>query len=69
MRTQKGDVLDYMLHNGSITSWQAITMFGATRLSDIIFRLKKEGYNITSQLVSVNTRYGKKKVSCYTLEA
>ncbi len=33
----------------SITSVQAINLYGATRLSDIIFKLRKRGYDIVSQ--------------------
>ena len=33
---------------GSITSWQAISLYRATRLSAIIFILRKNGWNITS---------------------
>jgi len=35
-------------HYGSITTWDAITQYKATRLSAIIFNLKEKGYNIES---------------------
>ena len=35
-------VLDYLQKNGSITSWQAIENFGATRLSSIIYNRRKK---------------------------
>lgn len=68
MKTQKDDVLEFMQEHGSITSWQAITLFGATRLSAIIHELKKDGHSILSERVQVDTRYGKTNVSKYTLE-
>ena len=34
--TQEKEVLDYLRKIGSITSWEAIVEFGATRLSAII---------------------------------
>lgn len=34
--------------NGSITSWQAIQMYGETRLSSVIHNLRKDGWNIES---------------------
>lgn len=49
-------VLDYMKENRKITSWDAIMMFKATRLSAIIFNLRKRGYHITS--VEKNTNDG-----------
>ena len=44
--TQKSEVLAYMEAGHKITSTLAIRMFGATRLSDIIFKLRKDGYNL-----------------------
>lgn len=41
-------VAEYLRANGSITSWEAIQMFKATRLSSIIFRLKERGWPIVS---------------------
>lgn len=41
--TQKDMVLRYLQDYGSITSWEAIKEFGATRISAIIFNLKKDG--------------------------
>lgn len=40
-KTQK--VLNHLRENGSITSWEAIQQYGATRLSAIIFNLRKKG--------------------------
>ena len=38
-KTQK--VLDHLKEYGSITSWEAIDNYGATRLSAIIYNLRK----------------------------
>jgi len=38
----------HLLNKGTINSWTAIELYGATRLSDIIFRLRGRGMNITS---------------------
>ena len=60
-RTQINDVKQYIeKHKNGITSIQAIELFGATRLSDIIFRLKKEPYNmpIVTRYKNVDNRYG-----------
>ena len=53
-----------MLHleeNGSITSWEAIKEYGATRLSAIIFNLRhKYDMNIVSEPYEFIDRYGNK---------
>lgn len=50
MTTKTQKVLDYLQSGKSITSWDAIQKFHATRLSAIIFNLKKKGYPIASSL-------------------
>lgn len=55
-KTQK--CADYLERNGSITSWQAITMFRATRLSAYIHNLRKRGWDITSQDKCVKDKNG-----------
>lgn len=62
MRTelsQTADVLKYLQTYGKITSFEAIQFFGATRLSAIIFELRKRGYPIETVMRSVKNRYGK----------
>lgn len=41
-------VLEHLQSKGSITSWEAIQEYKATRLSAIIFNLKKSGFVIKS---------------------
>lgn len=41
-------VSNHLVSVGSITSWEAIQKFRATRLSAIIFNLKKAGFIITT---------------------
>lgn len=55
--TQQDRVLRYLKDNGSITSWEAIKEFGATRLSAIIYNLKKKGYDFGEEWVSTVNRY------------
>jgi hypothetical protein len=50
-------VLQYLKENKSITSLEAIKEFGATRLSAIIFNLRKN-HNITTQYETSKNRYG-----------
>lgn len=54
------EVLKFMRKAKSkgITSWQAIELFGATRLSAIVFNLKKQGYGIATVDMEDVDRYG-----------
>lgn len=51
-------VLNHMKENGSITSLEAIELYGATRLSGIIFNLRKRGYDIDTQDEGCIDRFG-----------
>lgn len=51
-------VLRHLKEKGSITSLQSFRLFGATRLSAIIFELRKDGYNIESKRIKMRNRYG-----------
>lgn len=53
--TQEEKILNHLLANESITSWEAIKKYGCTRLSARIFELRKKGYNIsTKRKTSIN---------------
>ena len=41
-------VKNHLIEESKIDSWTAIKLYGATRLSSIIFNLRKEGYDIKS---------------------
>lgn len=56
--TQEKAVLLHLKRHGSITSWDAITLFGATRLSAIIYNLRHDGWNIETTDLTVKNRYG-----------
>lgn len=47
--TKHAQVRDFLVENRQIDSWTAIEKFGATRLSAIIYNLRNEGYEITSE--------------------
>lgn len=63
-------VLQHLNEHGSITSYEAFKLYGATRLSAIIYTLRHDyGYNITSYFEKVTTRYGHKtQIAVYKLE-
>lgn len=50
----------HLIEKGVITSWEAIKLYGATRLSAIIFNLRKRGMNITTRRIEFTDRFGNK---------
>lgn len=50
-------VKKHLLEHGSITSWEAIQTYGATRLSAIIFTLRKT-YDIETETIEFTDRFG-----------
>ena len=58
--TKTEKVLNHLQMYGSITSWEAIQLYGVTRLSAIIFNLRKKGYGIESIRYEFTDRYGDK---------
>ncbi len=54
-------VFDYMIDFGSITTLQAITDLGETRLSARIYELQDKGVSIGSEWEEVKNRYGEKR--------
>jgi len=48
LNTKHFKVKNHLIKNGTINSWTAIELYGATRLSAIIFNLRKEGMEIDS---------------------
>ena len=47
--TKVKQVLEHLRQYGTITSWQAIQQYGATRLAAIICDLRKRGYDIKTE--------------------
>lgn len=58
--TKTQAVLDWLKTHASISSMEAIQSFGATRLSAIIFNLRKRGYNIETVKCEGTDRFGNK---------
>lgn len=52
-------VLNYIKDFGSITTYEAFTELGCTRLSEYIRQLR-EDYNITDEWIQAKNRYGDK---------
>lgn len=69
METQKQLILDYLKRNRKITILEAIYQLGVTRLSAVIYNLKKEGHNIKTETKLVTAKNGRKtSVAEYILE-
>jgi hypothetical protein len=48
--TKIDKVANHLVRHKSITSWKAIELYRATRLADIVFTLKRQGWNIISTM-------------------
>lgn len=58
-KTEK--VKTHLIEKGNITSWEAIQLYGATRLSAIIYNLRyRKGMNIRTEKVEFTDRFGDK---------
>jgi hypothetical protein len=60
VKTQLTSVMYHLQEIGSITSLDAIKEYGATRLSHLIYLLRKKGYMIDSVNVTTTNRWGNK---------
>lgn len=56
--TQEELIKKHLNKRGSITSWEAIKLYGCTRLSAKIYDLRNEGMKIRTEHVSKKNRYG-----------
>ena len=59
VKTQKEAIMWHLQTYGNITSWEAIIKYSATRMSDIIWKMRGRGYSIASEWVTKKdgTRY------------
>lgn len=51
-------VRQHLLKYGSITSWQAINLYGETRLASVICNLRNKGYDIRTIMCEFQDKYG-----------
>lgn len=58
VKTQRDAVLWHLGDKGTITSWEAIQEYGATRLAGIIHTLRKDGYPIISIPETRKNKFG-----------
>lgn len=62
--SQKQDIISHLYNIGPITPLDALKLYGCFRLATAIFDLKKDGYNINTEIV----RIGKKHFAKYVLD-
>lgn len=55
---QRSLVRKHLNKQGSITSWEAIKLYGCTRLSAVIYDLRQEGMLIKTDHITKKNRYG-----------
>ena len=58
--TKKKKVLEHLIKYGNISSLEAFQYYNATRLSAIIFNLRKEGYVIENNWEESINKFGEK---------
>ena len=56
--TQKERILNHLKIYGSITTLESFKEYGDTRLSDKIYRLKKDGYIFSEEWIKSKNRFG-----------
>ena len=56
--TQKQRILEHLQKYGSITSLESFQLYGDTRLSDKIYRLRKDNYQFEEEWIEKKNRFG-----------
>lgn len=59
MKSQVENIKDHLENGNSITPLDALNLFGCFRLSDVIFRLRNSGLNISMELIKMPNKAGK----------
>lgn len=57
--TQKQKILDHLAKHESITTFEAFSELGITKLTTRISELRRDGYDITSETVMLHDDKGK----------
>ena len=57
-KSKTQDVLNHLRIYGSISQREAVEYYNLYRLSSVIFMLRKRGYEITSEIVPFESKYG-----------
>lgn len=65
--SQSTVVLDWLRNVGSITSIEAFESFHITRLADVIYKLRKRGYEIDTKTCNGSNMFGAYTYAEYSL--
>lgn len=67
--SQSNRLLDYLKTNGTINPLESWQQLGIYRLSDTVFRLRKQGYLIRTDLVEIKNQFNEVcRVANYVFE-
>lgn len=70
MKTQCEKIVEYMNEFGSITQLEAYTDISCFRLASRISDLKRKGYNIRTEMITVKNRFEEPvKIARYSFES
>jgi hypothetical protein len=61
---QKQRLLDYLEAGNTVTTLDAFRKLGITRISAVVYDLKKEGHKLITERVTVKNHYGEKCSVC-----
>ena len=63
--TQKKVILDYLLTGCRLTGLEALKLCGSIKASNRISELNAEGFGIKSEMITIKTKFGEKRVAQY----
>lgn len=63
--SQKKAILDYLLTGCRLTGLEALKLCGSIKASNRISELNEEGYGIKSEMITIKTKFGEKRVAQY----
>lgn len=67
--TQKERILQHLKYHGKINPLEAWTEHGVYRLSDVIFKLRKEGKQIKTEMTKVKNKFNEDiEIATYFIE-
>lgn len=67
-QTQCDKIIAHLEEHGSLTSLEAMNLYGIMRCPSRIHALRERGYQIDTMTITVNSRYGRKcRVAKYVL--
>lgn len=65
--SQKEQILEFLQDGEKITPLEALELFGCNRLASRIDEIRKDGFPIVTEMISVPTRHGKTRVARYSM--